>query len=177
MVWGIIIDTQDDGFDFSAANTVYSNAGVTYTGSTLQSLNIVVNNAAPVASDDVLWVAPSLMNVQGGTVDTMPAGTNRVTTLTAVAWGTNGISVDDNFAVVWFNTTTAPNGSAVAAGTKFGALTNPNFFVPADGATEAYGQFFVGTDPLKTQDFAFVPEPSSMLLGLLGAVGLLRRRR
>lgn len=181
MVWGIIIDTADDGFDFNAANTTYDSAGTTYTANTLINLNLLVNGSAAGPSDDVLYLSNLLMNVQAAAADGMPAGTNRVTSIAGLPWGpptAPNIGLGDDFAVVWFNNTTAPAGGQIVGGTKFGAVVNPGLTIPADGSLTSFATLFTGVDQLKQPTLTWgVPEPSSMLLGLLGAVGLLRRRR
>jgi hypothetical protein len=178
-VWGIVIDTAGNGFSYNQANVRYDSAGVTYTGSSLQSLNLLVNGVAGGASDDVLFLSLNRMNIIGAAgADGAPEGVNRVTGIASVPFGVSGIGVGDAFAVVWFDTTVTPAGGAVQGGTSFGAVTVPGFTIPADSATVSFGELFAGPDPAKSMNFAIgVPEPSSMLLGLLGAVGLLRRRR
>lgn len=178
MVWGIIIDQAGNGFSFNSANTVYAPTGLSYTASTLQSMSLLVNGVAAGATDDVLFLAPNLMNIIGAAgFDGAPQGTNRVTSIASVPWGlTTQIGAGDAFAIVWFDKTAL--GGAVTDNTKFGAVTNPGLLIPADSATTSFAALFTGPDNLKTQNFTIgVPEPSSMLLGLLGALGLLRRRR
>jgi hypothetical protein len=125
----------------------------------------------------VLFLAGGLMNVQSGEADGMPAGTNRVTSIAGVPFGSNGISAGDPFAVVWFNRTQPPDGSPLAQlFIRYGGLNNPGFTIPADGSTTSFAGLFAGADPLKQLNYVSGPELSTTLLGLLGAVTLLCRR-
>jgi hypothetical protein len=173
MVWGIIIDAADNGFSYAVPGTFYASSGLTFTPGALQSLFL----SGGGATDDVLFLASNLMNVQSSEVDGMPAGTNRVTSIAAVPFGSSGISAGDPFAVVWFGSTNAPNGAPIGFG-RFGAVNNPGLQIPADGSTTPFASLFAGPDPLKGMNYLFdFPEPSTTLLGMLGALTLLRRRR
>ena len=108
-----------------------------------------------------------------------------------------------NFAVVWFNGILAAGAPATApAGTKWGFIRGADWVLPvtdsgtltmsptdANGATSYYAPsalaggsastaFRSTTDgTLGGSAFSVVPEPSAALLGAIGALGLLRRRR
>jgi len=171
LAWGIVIDTDGDGFDSSSyfEGTNYA------TG--LQTMKL----SASTNSDDVLFVGSSgnLMTLTTNANDSGAIGLNRIGAVASVPY-TNGISQGDSFAIIWFNKT-ALGGSAVA-GDKFGVFTNAAFIMPSDGTASApFTSVFTGADTLKTMNFSFqgevIPEPSAALLGAVGALGLLRRRR
>lgn len=100
-----------------------------------------------------------------------------------------------NYAIVWFETLNTAGGEATATG-KFGIARGADWALPAADV----GAFTFGTGasnldqltlgPLATAaanqgvsfatngtSLAIVPEPSAVLLGAIGALGLLRRRR
>jgi hypothetical protein len=77
--------------------------------------------------------------------------------------------------IVWFDATAL--GGTIQGGDKYGALPLPAFTIPADGAAVNFSSNFVGVEPVRMADMTFVPETSTALLGALGALGLLRRRR
>lgn len=72
-----------------------------------------------------------------------------------------------------------------------GLLSDASFVLPPDGSTVTIDAPYVGIDPIRRAGLAysgtsgvstgpgvtFIPEPSAALLGALGALGLLRRRR
>ena len=81
-----------------------------------------------------------------------------------------------------FGTTNSVGGQVGgfnAAAVVGGDFDGYNMVIPADGATINFGG--IGTDAggtvATTQAFNLVPEPSAALLGAIGALGLLRRRR
>ena len=108
-----------------------------------------------------------------------------------------------NFAVVWFSNVLAATGDTTVPGTaKWGIIRGSDWTLPAadsgtlsmnatdsagalsyyapsavagGAATTAFRTTTNGT--LGGASFAIVPEPSAALLGALGALGLLRRRR
>lgn len=99
-----------------------------------------------------------------------------------------------NFALVWFPTLTAASTEA-AAGVKYGIVSGSDWTLPSTnanslsyntnltdtanflrltgGASVANDRFTTGTGAV----FTIIPETSTALLGALGALGLLRRRR
>lgn len=172
LVWGIVIDTAGDGFDFSNPLISYK------PGSSLTAGGQVLTSGNDQVSDDFLYIATTPMSLvsaaQSGT-DGALQGMNRVTSLANIPFGSFGIGVGDAFAIVWFDETAV--GATTQGGDKFGAILNPAFTIAADSTTTPYTSVFAGAEPLQQMNFSFVPEPSSALLGLLGAVGLLRRRR
>ncbi len=168
MVWGIIIDTARDGFDFNSSGYFF-NLSITAGGQSLK-------DGQGAASDDFMVISPALMTNVPNTNDGATLGQNRITALASVPYGESGIDVGDSFVIVWFDRT-ALGGGQTGYGERFGIFSNPSLTIPADAQTFSYASAFTGPDALKPMSFGFIPEPSSALLGLLGATGLLRRRR
>lgn len=169
LAWGIVIDADGDGFDSAAywEGTNYA------TGQQTMKLSATTN------SDDVLFIGGTgnLMTLTTNTNDGGAIGLNRIGAVASVPY-TSGVTQGDAFAIIWFNKTAL--GGAAVAGDKFGVFTNPAFVMPADGTASApFTSVFTGADTLKTMNFSFqgIPEPSAALLGAVGALGLLRRRR
>jgi hypothetical protein len=163
MVWGIIVDAAGNGFNTTAYNPGFTVAGNLGTGTL-------------IGADDVLYMAPAVMTLTTNTNDGAEVGMNRVTTLTSLVMS-GLVNTGDAFAVVWLDKTAF--GGTVVGGDKFGFVTNAAFVLPADTATVNLSAPFTGPDPLKamTGTFGVIPEPSTALLGLLGVLGLVRRRR
>ena len=165
LAWGIVVDTAGDGYDSGLYQDFNYSTG-------LQTLNTSTG-----LSDDVLFIgtAGNLMTLTTNTNDGGAIGLNRIGAIAGVPY-TNGVSLNDSFAIIWFNKTVLA-GSA-GAGEKYGVFQNVGFVLPADGtASQPYTSVFTGSETLKPQGFTVVPEPSAALLGALGALGLLRRRR
>lgn len=174
LVWGIIVDGTGNGLVTTpGAYTVPSFAAGSST---------VLGLAAGGNSDDVLYISTSGLtqstagNTEGDAVT--PGGNGGIYDIAGVALA-NGVGTGDKFYVVWFD------------GNIGGTLTDNSFLIPADGAAVALAEPFVGVDPNRSAGLAyvgtsgvstgagvsFVPEPSAALLGAVGALGLLRRRR
>ncbi len=166
LVWGIVIDAGGNGFSTTYDAGLGLSAGI-------QTL---------AGTDDVFFIqglmniftAAQVTNLQA---DGQAAGDNRVTSASSIPFGVNGIGTGDAFKVIWIDRTAL--GGTATGGTEFGTFANAAFLIPGDGATIPLAATFAGADSLKlmTETFGVIPEPSSALLGLLGAVGLLRRRR
>ena len=163
MFWGILIDSSGNGFNGSYRPPASLTLGTTYSLTT--SLDAV--------SDDVLI----LSNFATYTGDNNPG------TLFDVGPFDLSVAVTtlDVFRVVWFS------------GNDIGTLADASFTIPADSALQDYTAPFVGADPVRSAGLAYsgtsavstgvgmsfvpIPEPSAGLIGALGALGLLRRRR
>jgi len=163
MNWGIIIDTNSNGFDLGS-----------YAPFTIGSALALSTGAGP--SDDYYVPAPTTTADTSAFTETSTGaagGHGTITIIPNVPFGTNGISLNDPFILVWF----ASNGAA--AGDKYGAFSNAAFLVPSDGSTTDMSAPFAGADPLRLADLTIIPEPSSLLAMLSGAVtiGCARRGR
>ena len=100
----------------------------------------------------------------------------------------NGVFAARNYALYWFPGASYGGGNTATIGTQVGGIHStgtPVFDVngmtiPPDGATVFQG--FATTDqggnvnPANVHAWV-IPEPSAALLGVLGAVGLIRRKR
>lgn len=203
MAWGIIVDSAGDGFDgFASASSSAVDGGTLFTsgatydpGFFLQGTSgVAPNGGLPngqllnvggLASDDRLFISTNLMALVGGK--------GRITSLSAFNYAPD-MAAGDNYAIVWFDTTSLSNSAATQEGLKYGAWTKPGTgptngtILPVDpgsyttAATGPAGMFGAAGSgigqSLKTATLvAGVPEPSAALLGAIGALGLLRRRR
>jgi hypothetical protein len=167
MAWGVLIDTDGDGFDYIPTGTTYTE----FTNSVVSGLGIYLDIDGGVPTDDFLFVGANLTSTIGGT----DGGSGAATSIASVPMSVNGISPGDTFALIWFATNSGSAGSA------YGVLQDASFILPADGVTQSYSAPFAGPDAIRPADQIFeaspvVPEPSSALY-LLGASTLLFRRR
>jgi hypothetical protein len=172
LVWGIIVDTTGNGFSagqYLPGLAVSDNAVANLpNGQFLSTLSGV--------SDDLLVISTNLMTLSG-TGDSS-TGFARPTNLVSLNY-VNGVSQGDAFALVWFDQTTKNGvGQTFQAGDNYGFYTRPEFVLPADaGSSVSFASLFEGADIPRPANLEFVPEPSAALLGALGALALLRRRR
>jgi hypothetical protein len=168
MRWGIVVSTTDGTFAGGGTNYDPYAAGPATAG---------FLNQGGAASDD--YYIPGTLTADGSILvegDFSTAAGNGSIVDDLVVSLTNGVSLNDKFALIWFSDNTSSNGS------KYGFFTDPTFVMPADGSTTGYGSPFVGNDPTRTASFTFggptvVPEPSRLMLLGLGVFGLFFRRR
>lgn len=190
LIWGILVDGNNDGI--STYNSIL-NTGTKYdklTGGLVSGqYTLSVSN---VATDDVLiigatnFLTESTAGDQEGDFSTT-GGTGGIYSIAGITYNQTpvagpgaGVGINDKFYVVWFD------------GLVGGTLTDASFSLPADGSSFVdFTAPFAGVDPNRTAGLAYigtgggstgagialVPEPSAVLLGALGALGLLRRRR
>lgn len=186
MVWGIVIDTTGNGFAGTGANP-YS-GGFTYAGNSASPFQL--STVGGGLSDDYLVISTNLMNLTTNTNDSQPGGINRITNISSLNY-INGISAGDTFRVIWFDVT-ALSGTATT-GTKYGMYEMPSTVITvaagtniagntlgADPGTYNYSPAWSGADASKPMEFTLgvpIPETSTSLLGAIGALALLRRRR
>jgi len=175
LVWGILVDTTGNGFQAGQ----YLPGALVADNATANRPNGQFLSTSTGVTDDLLVISQNLMSLSG-TGDSS-TGFARPTNLTGLNY-TNGVSQNDSFAIVWFDYTTK-NGAtqAFVNGDKYGLLTNAAFVLPADsGSSLSYASNFTGADTARPANLTFgeaIPEPSAALLGAVGALGLLRRRR
>ena len=178
LIWGVVVDTTGNGFATGLWDSGFSYTGGNTTGITLQS-------TAGGATDDVLFLNATVTSNLSTAVDGAAIGAGRVNSITSVTYG-GAVAGLQPYAIIWFNRGIAL-GSASQDGQMFGLATggtnaSPLFRLPAaNGDTIDYSPAFLGADPVKTANIslggAVIPEPSAALLGAIGALGLLRRRR
>ena len=176
MVWGVIVDGDGDGIDAVTSSTNYA-SGFSTAASATGSILSLYNAGGNVATDDRLYIAAAVMASNTAATDGSAIGDNRILTFSNLTFGGTA-GAGDKFTVVWFDLTTL--GGTAAEGLKFGLLDNAGFTLPNDGSTTPFGAPFAGADPSKPMNFvvgAPIPEPSVAILGLLGALGFIRRRR
>lgn len=179
MVWGIVVDTQSNGFAGASAETPYD-AGFAYSANGGNGVTLSTVNAANVttASDDVLYISSNLMNLTTSNVIGELVGVNRITNLSSINYAGN-VGSGDAFRIVWFDVNALSGNSA--DGTKYGLYQMPSLnTLQADPGTYNVSAAFGGADSSKSMGFTLgtaVPEPSVALLGALGVFGLVRRRR
>lgn len=182
MAWGIVVDASGNGFAGTAANPYASFGNIS-----ADSNGAVLSTLSGGVSDDVLYVSSNLMNLTSSATDGSTIGMNRITNLSSIVYS-NGVGTGDRYQVIWFDTIAFGTASQ---GTKYGMFELPATvlaapwssaanLLPADPGTYAAAPAFAGADATKSMSFTVgvaVPEPSAALLGAIGALGLLRRRR
>jgi len=173
MVWGVIVDGDGDGFDNVTTTTNYASGFSLGANANGTNLSLVGGGV----TDDRLYIASAVMAQNTSAVDGAAIGDNRILTFSNLVFGgTAGAA--DTFRVVWFDVLTLSPAVTATDGLKFGMLSDPSFVLPNDGSTTPFSGNFVGADPSKPMNFIVgVPEPSVTLLGALGVLGLIRRRR
>jgi len=200
LMWGVVVDTLGNGFlpggyvggtdgavniipNTNNASTWPAPNVVATNGQTLMQRDLVGTAAIP--TDDVLFICSSFMSTAGTTDGA--ATLARPLNIASIPLSGN-ITTGDPFAIVWFAYDNAGDNAQgndfsntpFLVGDKYGMLALPALTIPADGANQPYASNFAGTDPQRTAEHQFIgliPEPSTALLGLLGLVGFVRRRR
>lgn len=164
LVWGILIDTADDGTlhcygELSAMNSLEPIRLTTDSGNTSDDILFLATN--PTQDTSVLLEGD--FATTGG-----PGGIDGFVTIEIPT----GVSVGDSFSLVWFDNVDP---------TMAGILSDLSFIIPADGSSVTYGDPFLGPDsPRAATGLKFglaIPEPSSTLLMMLGGLGLVAHRR
>jgi hypothetical protein len=169
MRWGIVVDTSGNGFSGGGASyDGFASSGTTdgffgFGGSMSDDYYIAgattVDATAVFPSGDFGGSTPGF----GSIVDDL------------IVNYANGVSANDSFALVWFDS------NSTAVGAKYGFFTHASFVLPTDGNTSSFGTPFQGPDPIRAASNTFagaiIPEPSRALLLLGGVVGLFLRRR
>lgn len=171
LVWGIIVSNGDGVFSPLTENFVLTTT--TGTGT----------NGSQIGSSNDYYFGSSVLTSNQATGGEAGA-LGKINSLGAITKGT-GAATGSAFALIWFDRSVTSATGTLAGGTKYGLLTDPAFVIPADGVTQNLASSAAlnggaASDPLKLANsitIAGVPEPSAVLLGALGALGLLRRRR
>lgn len=183
MAWGLVVDAAGDGFDGTALDP--------YAGGFSLAANangLALNTLSGGVSDDVLYIASAVMAQNTAATDGSEIGMNRVLTFSGMNFNAGlGVGTGDQYALIWFDVLAV--GGTANNGLKYGLFNPPSTnlpgvgpanALPADPGTYVLGPAFAGPDPAKAMEYTLgvaVPEPSAALLGAIGALGLLRRRR
>lgn len=180
-LWALVVD--HDGGGFAGFNT----------GSSLAEANV----ATPGVADNFFTAGQSLAVgniVGGGTIFALGAFNGTANGLTGLAiaelvftYGVDGLAAGRNVAFYWFPGATL--GGENKIGSQVGGISTlaadvgvGPMVLPPDGAAVNFGAATTGDAAGSLSPAAFtavnlIPEPSAALLGALGALGLLRRRR
>lgn len=164
MSWGLVIDTQSNGFSAGS----YENFSVNASGF------LVVGG---VATDDY-YVTTGLATQSIGApfFAGVEAGSGAITSTTGgpdVGTVTN-LTAGDAFGLIWFSNV---GDTTASIGDQYGFFTTGTFTWGGAGSITSYSGAFSGADPLRSASFTVVPEPSRALLLLGGVFGLIMRRR
>lgn len=177
LVWGILVDTTGNGFQSGSylPGFTFSDTAALPGGQFLSTLSGI--------TDDRLFISSNFF-ATAGTADGstgLSKPTNILLSYSTDGVGATGVNAlgGQNIALVWFESLTKTGQQAVD-GDKYGFYTLP-FTSPSDqaGGNLPFGSNFVGPDTVRNASLVIgaVPEPSVSLLGLVGLVGVLRRRR
>ena len=178
LIWGVVVDNDGDGFDVGNWD-----AGFTYTGGNTSGIPFSLTTTG-LPSDDLLFINTSVTSNLSSNADGAVIGTGRVNSIVSVTFGSQ-LAGGEAFGIIWFNRGIAL-GSVSADDQKYGFITSgtnaaPAFLLPgATSDTIDYSAAFAGPDPVKTASFTLgvaIPEPSAAILGAIGSLGLLGRRR
>lgn len=178
-LWILVVDTNNDstfagGFGLNSSLGV-GGANTTFTAG--QSLSI-----GNVLGGDTIFAMGGFNGNAGGT-----PGLTADTLLLNL--GENGLAANRNFAFYWFPGATYAGGNSATIGNQVGGIHQgadagaslDAMVIPADGNTVAPGaatnEYGGSVADSRFQAVQLIPEPSTALLGAIGALGLLRRRR
>ncbi|MCH8476114.1 MAG: PEP-CTERM sorting domain-containing protein [Opitutales bacterium] len=161
MPWGILIDTEGDGFDFGSStldpfalpgdgNGAFLSFGGSQSTLYFHQVNETLETLVPIRPDDGYMTVANTVPINDGS--------------------SNNVSTGDSWALMWFTSTSNPG----ELGTSFGFL-DVGETLPAEGSTV---DFSGSVDPSGSQFYA-IPEPSTYAaifgLGVLGFVVLRRK--
>ncbi len=183
-LWALVVDADN--------NSTF--AGGFGLNSSIFQAGTVAANAAFVAGQSLSLgtnLGGDIVFAMGGFNGTGDLGLGNLTAvLPGLNLGDNGLATNRNYAFYWFpGATYAPGTNTI--GSQVGGINNAQnvalagidaMIIPADaafvnqGAVEATEWSGVNTAAQFTA-VNLIPEPSAALLGALGALGLLRRRR
>ena len=180
-LWVMIVDTNGD----NALPQLALNSGIS---TSLQSPFWYANlSLGSVVANDTVFAMGSFNGTANGFTGA------DVASVSDLALGTLGLTAGRNFGFYWFPgvTYTGPANQVVGwGGGSVGAINSTTgdanlgydpMTIPAEGGSTApgSGSIELGGEQANTKfnAVAIVPETSTALLGALGALGLLRRRR
>ncbi len=158
LIWGIIIDTTGAGFS-STYDPLPLTIGAKWTLTTdgAGNGNILITSIDLTQNTDLLFEEDF----------TTPGGDGGITGIAGI-FLEDGVDTSNPFRLVWFD----------PSGTSAGYIDDPSFILPNDGDLAYYDGPFLGIDPVRpATGIALIPEPSALLIGSLGILTLLRRRR
>lgn len=174
LLWGIIVDADGDGFEsglYEGGWTVSSSlTGVAIPGSTGDLFFLAAASNTTVTTPGGQGGAGSVVAFNGLNISADPLGNATVNT-------------GDAFAIIWFDSGISIGSSIVAGSTRFGLYQNAGFVLPSNGNNQSFASLFstAGAEPVRQASLTFggavIPETSTSLLGAIGALALLRRRR
>lgn len=185
-LWALVVDDGDNNF----------------AGFGLDSSLFAANQSVPGVADTFFTAGQSISlgsSLAGGTIFAM-GGTNGLSTLgvagatsdalAGLSLGVNGLAAGAEYAFFFFPGASFTGGPSETIGSAVGGLSSTTaegdfglagMVIPPDGATVSQGAVSVtlggATANSSFTAVQLVPEPSAALLGALGALGLLRRRR
>jgi hypothetical protein len=177
-LWALVVDTNADtvftGFSNDQSLSTTEAASTHFTAGQSLSIGGLLNGNTVFAFGGFNGAG----DLPGGAIDAL-----------IFNYGTNGLAAGRSYAFYWFPGATFADGElSQVIGSQVGGIntTSADIFdagmiLPADGNAIAVGAATeAGGGSLSNERFtavALVPEPSSALLGAIGALGLLRRRR
>lgn len=176
-LWALVVDVGSNGFTGFGANSSLA--------------------SQPALTADAFFTAGQSLavggNLNGNTIFRMGgfngAGPGITDGPVGITYGVNGTAAGLNYAFYWFPGATFTGGSSETIGSQVGGInttSNDGIFdfgmvLPPDGALASTGAATAeGGGSLADSSFQavnLIPEPSAALLGAIGALGLLRRRR
>jgi hypothetical protein len=173
-LYALVIDT-DNNSTFAGGFGLNSSLGAAGAGSAF-SVGQTLTLGGLLGGDTIFYLGAFDGAGEGITAETI-----------GLSVGVNGVLSGRNFAIYWFPGATLASSTSATIGTQVGGLHTgvaeaglDAMVMPNDGALVAIGAATVdggGTLPNSRFTAVIIPEASTAVLGLLGAVGLFRRRR
>jgi len=168
LTWGIVIDSEGDGFGTSPGIT--NPPDPPNDPGYLAEVGLTVSDGEFFSADDVFFYGGETTFFIGN-----EAGNGAILRTPSLDLD---LYTGDPFAIIWFQSLASDD--TITIGDAYGIITHDQFIVPPLGDVP-FQQHFSGTDPIRNPDFQFldaVPEPSVGLLWLVAiSSALLRRRR
>jgi hypothetical protein len=178
-LWALVVDTNNDGiftgFNNNGSLSSTIAADTFFTAAQSISLGTVLNGNTVFALGGFNGAGPGI------TADTI-----------VINYGTNGAAAALTYAIYWFPGATYSGPGAQTIGSQVGGLNTTSndgglfdagMVLPNDGglistgAATVDGGGSIANSTFTAVNLTVIPEPSAALLGAIGALGLLRRRR